>query len=348
MSYGLRAGHRPYPPQKSNAPETRQTHSCFWMVRHMIARMAYGLMAFLAAPAVALAQTDGRAEDGQLGLQPAASPIMERLSDFHTGLLILITLITLLVLALLVYCMVKFRRTANPNPSKVSHNTLIEVIWTGIPVLILVLIAIPSFNLLYFQDRIPQGELFIKVTGYQWYWGYEYPQQDNGPDGIQIDQGFSFDAYMLDEALFEPGNEPARQAAVNTLKEFLGTQEDVDIHRLLDTDTRVVVPVDTVVRLQVTSADVIHNFAVPAFGNKMDAIPGRLNETWFKATRTGTFYGQCSELCGINHAYMPIAIEVVTREQFDAWKNRAVQVYADARPLSDTRLVSDTRLAAAR
>ena len=295
-------------------------------------------MTGIGGAAVAQAAVDGRAVDGQLGFQPAASPIMVQLSTFHTGVLIIITLITLLVFGLLGYCMARFNRKANPEASRTSHNTLIEVVWTFVPILILVGIAIPSFQLLYYQDQQPEADLVIKATGYQWYWGYDYPAQDNGPDGVRIPAGFSFDGYMLPETIFEPGGQAERQQAVADLKDFLGTDQDIELYRLLDTDTRIVVPVDKVVRVQVTSADVIHNFAMPAFGNKMDAIPGRLNETWFKATRTGTFYGQCSELCGINHAYMPIAVEVVTQEEFDRWIDRTVQVYADGSRLPETEL----------
>ena len=184
---------------------------------------------------------------------------------------------------------------ANPEPSKTTHNTLVEVVWTVLPILILVVIAIPSFRLLYFQREIPQAELTVKAVGYQWYWGYEYP--DNGD--------FAFDSLMLNDE--ERGDQP----------------------RLLATDTAMVVPVDTTVRVIVTAADVLHAFAMPAFGLKMDAVPGRLNETWFKAEKTGTFYGQCSELCGIRHAFMPIRIEVVSKEAFAAWVEEAKAEYAN-------------------
>jgi len=265
---------------------------------------------------------DGKAGDGQLGFQKAASPVMEQLNSFHNALLVVITLIVLLVLGLLAYVAVRYNRKANPAASKISHNTLIEVIWTSVPVAILVLIAIPSFNLLYYQDREPEPDLVIKATGYQWYWEYEYPQQDNGEDGIQLAQPISFAGYMVPVDAYEPGNEAQYQQAQARLKDFLGLDQAPELTRLLDTDTRVVVPVDTTVVVEVTAGDVLHSFTVPAFGFKMDAVPGRLNRTWFKATRTGTFYGQCSELCGKDHAYMPIAVEVVSREAFDAWVAR--------------------------
>ena len=219
---------------------------------------------------------------------------MAMITDFNNFLLYIMTAITLIVLGLMVYVMVRFNARANPEPSKTTHNTLVEVVWTVVPILILVVIAIPSFRLLYFQRDIPQADMTVKAVGYQWYWGYEYP--DHGD--------FAFDSLMLSDE--ERGDQP----------------------RLLATDTAMVVPVDTTVRVVVTAADVLHAFALPAFGLKMDAVPGRLNETWFKAEETGTYYGQCSELCGIRHAFMPIRIEVVSKEQFAAWVEEAQAEYA--------------------
>ncbi|MBK5912468.1 cytochrome c oxidase subunit II [Rhodothalassium salexigens] len=271
----------------------------------------------------------GRAVDGQLGLQPAASPVMEKLSGFHDSLLVIITLITLLVFVLLGICIVRFRKSANPTPAKTSHNTWLEVAWTAIPVAILVFIMFPSFNLLYFQDQTPKADLVIKATGYQWYWGYEYPEQDNGADGVTIEEPFGFDAFMIDDDLFGANADSAARAdALADLQTFLNTDQTPEIHRLLDTNTRIVVPVDTTVKFLVTSADVLHSFTVPSFGFKIDAIPGRFNETWFRADRVGTYYGQCSELCGIKHAFMPIAVEVVSKPQFAAWKDRTTREYA--------------------
>ncbi|HZH27636.1 MAG TPA: cytochrome c oxidase subunit II [Azospirillaceae bacterium] len=244
------------------------------------------LTILLAAPA-AFAQAP---EPWQLGLQAAASPVGHQVGAFHNLLLWIITGITLFVLALLVYVMVRFNANRNPNPDKTTHHTLIEVVWTVVPVLILVVIAIPSFRLLYFMEKAENPEMTVKVTGYQWYWGYEYPDQG----------GVSFTSNMIPDAELKPGQK-----------------------RLLEVDNRMVVPVNTVVRLQTTAADVIHAFALPAFGVKKDAIPGRLNETWFKAEREGVYYGQCSEICGINHGYMPIAIEVVSKPVFEAWVKRA-------------------------
>ena len=237
---------------------------------------------------------------------------------FHYALgipLVIITTITLLVLALLLYCMIRFNARSNPVPSKTSHNTLIEVIWTVAPVLILVVIAIPSFRLLYFQADLPDTEMTIKATGYQWYWGYSYP--DHGD--------FEFFANMVEDADLKPGQP-----------------------RLLATDTQVVVPVDTNVRLIVTAADVIHNWAMPAFGVKMDGVPGRLNETWFRASETGIYYGQCSELCGIRHAFMPIEVHVLEQEDFDAWVQSAQDEYALNGEVPPSPLAQQTQLADAR
>src|SRR6201747_1868873 len=223
-------------------------------------------------------------------LEEAATPVMENIVWFHNFLFVLITLITLFVLALLVMVVMKFNARSNPVPSRTTHNTLIEVAWTLIPVLILVGIAVPSFRLLFQELDIPKADLTIKATGKQWYWSYAYP--DNGK--------FEFDSLMAAD------KKP----------------------RLLGVDNEMVVPVNKVIRVQVTGADVIHAFALPAFGVKIDAIPGRLNETWFKATKTGMFYGQCSELCGKDHAFMPIAIRVVSDQEFAAWIETAKKKFA--------------------
>ncbi len=238
----------------------------------------------------------------QMGLQPAASEVMQGIRSFNSFTLVIITVITALVLALLVWCVVKFNSKTNPNPSKTSHNTLIEVVWTVAPILILVVIAIPSFRLLYKQIDVPEYDMTIKAIGYQWYWGYEYT--DEGMDEL------SFDSIMLE----------------NDEREEYAAKYDQPITaypRLLAVDNAVVVPVGKTIRVQVTAADVIHSFAMPAFGVKVDAVPGRLNETWFKADAPGVYYGQCSELCGKAHAFMPIAIRAVPQEQFDAWAQTA-------------------------
>jgi cytochrome c oxidase subunit II len=225
-------------------------------------------------------------------LQEAATPVMENITSFHNILLVIITIITLFVLGLLIAIVVKFNAKANPVPSKTTHNTLIEVIWTLGPVLILAAIVVPSFKLLFLELDVPKADLTIKATGKQWYWSYAYP--DNGK--------FEFDSLLAQD------KQP----------------------RLLGVDNELVVPVNKVVRIQTTGADVIHSFAVPAFGIKIDAIPGRLNETWFKATKTGWFYGQCSELCGKDHAFMPIAVHVVSDQEFATWVEAAQKKYASA------------------
>ena len=237
----------------------------------------------------------------QLGFQDAATNNMTQITTFNDFLLILMTAITLVVLGLMVFVMLRFNAKANPEPSKTTHNTLVEVVWTVVPILILVIIAIPSFRLLYYQRVLPEADMTIKATGYQWYWGYEYP--DHG--------GFAFDSLMLNDD--ERGGQP----------------------RLLATDTAMVVPVNTTVRVVVTGADVLHSWAMPAFGVKMDAVPGRLNETWFRAEKTGTYYGQCSELCGIRHAFMPIRVEVVEPDAFASWVSEAQAEYAQLETSKD-------------
>jgi cytochrome c oxidase subunit 2 len=241
----------------------------------------------------------GQPAEWEWKLQQAGSPIMEHIEWFHNWLMVIITAITLFVLALLVTVIVKFNARANPTPSRTTHNTLIELAWTLIPVLILVGIAVPSFRLLFQQLDIPKADLTIKATGKQWYWTYSYP--DNGK--------FEFDSLLACDEARTKCNPP----------------------RLLSVDNEVVVPVNKIIRVQTTGADVIHSFAVPAFGIKIDAIPGRLNETWFKATKTGMYYGQCSELCGKDHAYMPIAVRVVEDKDFTAWVDAAKKKYAAAR-----------------
>jgi cytochrome c oxidase subunit II len=232
----------------------------------------------------------GQPAPWEFGLQGSASPVMDTITWFHNFLFVLITCITLFVLTLLIIVIIKFNARSNPVPSRTTHNTLIEVAWTVIPVIILVGIAIPSFRLLFEQLDIPKADLTLKATGKQWYWSYAYP--DNGK--------FEFDSLLAND------KQP----------------------RLLGVDNEMVVPVNKIVRVQTTGADVIHSFAVPAFGIKIDAIPGRLNETWFKATKTGMFYGQCSELCGKDHAFMPIAVRVVSDQEFAAWVETAKKKYA--------------------
>jgi cytochrome c oxidase subunit 2 len=253
-----------------------------------------------AGPVPAMAQ---QPEPWQITLQPAATPIAEMIHSFNDGLMIVVTLIVVFVLGLLLWCIVRFNARANPVAAKFSHNTLVEVAWTIVPVLILLGIAIPSFGLLFAQfeparaiagfDPAKDEVLTVKATGSQWFWSYEYPDNDD----------LYFDSVMLTDAeRTDPETQP----------------------RLLAVNNQMVVPVGTVVRMQVTAADVIHAFTVPAFGIKVDAVPGRLNETWFRADREGVYYGQCSELCGRDHAFMPIAVRVVSRTAFEEWAALAV------------------------
>jgi cytochrome c oxidase subunit 2 len=231
----------------------------------------------------------------QMGFQPAVSPTMERIQSFHDLLLVIITLISVFVLGLLVYVVWRFSEKRNPTPSKTTHNTLIEVIWTVVPVIILVIIAVPSFKLIYYADQIEDADMTLKAIGRQWYWSYEYPDHGN----------FTFDSYMVAEGDLEAGQP-----------------------RLLQTDTAVVLPVDTRIRLLVTASDVLHAFAMPSMGLKLDAVPGRVNETWVQINEEGTYYGQCSEICGTGHAYMPIMIKAVSKEAFAEWVEQAKAEYA--------------------
>ncbi len=257
--------------------------------------LPFKLTIVLGALLVAGAAAAAAPEPWQLGLQPAASPIAERVHSFHNLLLWVITLITLFVLALLVYTCVRFRESRNPVPSRRTHNTLLEVVWTAVPVLILVIIAIPSFKLLYYQDRLPETELTVKAIGHQWYWTYEYPDHGN----------FTFDAIMVPDEEIAEGQ-----------------------YRLLETDNRVVLPVGTNIRVLVTAADVLHSWAMPSMGVKVDAVPGRLNELWLHISEPGVYYGQCSELCGANHGFMPIAVEALSKEDFEAWVAEAQTRFA--------------------
>ena len=222
-----------------------------------------------------------------IGLQEAVTPVMERITSFNDLVFIVALVITIFVLALLIYVVIRFSAKRNPVPSKNTHNTLLEVAWTVVPIIVLVVIAIPSFRLLYFMDRTEEAEMTIKAIGHQWYWSYEYPDFDD----------VGLDAFMIDD------------------KEALADDEPW----LLETDTRVMLPVDTTIRVLVTADDVIHSWAMPAFGIKVDAVPGRLNESWVRVNREGVYYGQCSELCGVDHAFMPIAVEVVSKDAFAAW-----------------------------
>ena len=256
----------------------------------MLKKFAYTL--FLLLPGSVLAN---QPKDWQLGFQKSASETMDDIVWFHDYMLLpVITAITVFVLFLIAYACIRFRASKNKEASTTSHNTFIEVIWTLVPCLILIVLAVPSFKVLYSQDEIPKADVTIKAIGYQWYWGYEYP-----------DENIIFDSYMIEEKDLKDGQP-----------------------RLLAVDNEVYVPVNKVVKVMITANDVLHAWALPSFGVKRDAVPGRINETWFKADRTGTFYGQCSELCGIKHAFMPITVNVVTEEEYNQWLEKAKVEFA--------------------
>ena len=239
---------------------------------------------------ISVAALADQPKEWQLGFQNPASGGMRDIVNFHDNLLLpIIIAITVFVLFLMLYACVRFRASANPNPSKRTHNVTVEILWTLIPCLILIVMAVPSFKILYKQDTIPKADLTIKAVGYQWYWGYEYP-----------DENIIFDSYMIEE------------------KDLRADQP-----RLLAVDNEVVVPVNKVVKVLITANDVLHAWALPSFGVKRDAVPGRINETWFKAEKEGTYYGQCSELCGIKHAFMPITVKVVSEEDYQEWLSEA-------------------------
>ncbi|MGI4776127.1 MAG: cytochrome c oxidase subunit II [Janthinobacterium lividum] len=235
----------------------------------------------------------------QILFQTPASPLMEELHRFHNFLLWIIIAIVLFVAALLCYVCRRFSAKRNPTPAAFSHNVLIEVMWTIVPVIILIVIAVPSFRILAMMEKIPPSEITVKVVGYQWYWHYIYP--DNG--------NIEFDSYVISKENLKPGQ-----------------------RRLLEVDNRLVIPENTVVKFLITGGDVLHSFAVPSLGIKMDAVPGKINETWTKIAKKGVYYGQCSELCGVHHGFMPIAIEVVSKEEFANWLTSAKLKFA-MRPL---------------
>jgi len=258
--------------------------------------IAMSVAALFTSAGVALAGL-GQPTPWQIGLQDAASPIMQDITGFHNFLLWVIGAISAFVLILLLIIIVRFNARANPTPSRTTHNTPIEIVWTIVPVIILALIAVPSFRLLFVQLDVPTPDLTVKATGKQWYWSYSYP--DNG--------NFEFDSLMVADKDLKAGQP-----------------------RLLSVDNEMVVPVNKVVHVLVTGADVIHSFTVPSFGIRIDAVPGRVNDTWFKATSEGMFYGQCSELCGKDHSFMPVAVRVVNDSDFTAWLDAAKKKYAGA------------------
>ena len=256
---------------------------------------SFSLILFLSSIADAVAE--GRSKPWQINFQEPVTPVMEWIVELHNQLLILIVVLGVFVLGLLVYTMVKFSEKANPKPKNVTHNTFLEIAWTVIPTLILVIMAVPSLKLLYFSDRTQDAEMTLEVMAHQWYWSYRYP--DHGD--------FEFESYIVDEEDLE-----------------------ADQVRLLTVDNSVKIPVDTTIKVLVsTDPDgVIHNWAVPAFGIKMDAVPGRLNETWMKVTKEGVYYGMCSELCGMDHGRMPIMVEVVSKDEFVTWTKEAAEEFA--------------------
>ena len=240
---------------------------------------------------------EGMATDWQFGFQDSVTEVMDMTNDFHNLLLIIITVITLFVMALLLYVMMRFNENSNPTPSKVTHSTALEFAWTVVPIIILFVIAVPSFRLLYKQYEFPTADITVKAIGQQWYWDYVYPDHDE----------IEFSSTMLGDDELKSGQP-----------------------RLLATDNPLVVPVNKVVHVLVTAdpSGVIHNWAVPSFGSKVDAVPGRVTRTWFKARKTGTFYGQCSELCGKDHAFMPVEVKVVSDSEFKKWLDKAKEEYA--------------------
>jgi cytochrome c oxidase subunit 2 len=253
------------------------------------------LLAFVMTGALAAAAWAEVPRPWELGMQPPATPVKDRLNAFHNELLVIIFLIAAFVMALQLYVIVRFNHRRNPVPSHTSHNPVIEVLWTVVPVLILVIIAIPSFKLMYYMDRVPNPDMTIKVTGHQWYWSYEYPDQKN----------LAFDSNIIQQADLKPGQ-----------------------IRLLDVDNPLVVPIHTNIRVLVTSTDVIHSWFISSFGVQEYAIIGRLNESWFNVNHEGTYYGECNQICGINHAFMPIKVVALSKEGFQKWLADAQKKFA--------------------
>ena len=281
-------------------------------------RLTTKLFGFLAAcsafPACAQDTLEivGKPEERGIDFQPAATDLARDIQSLDDFLLIIITLISLFVVGLLIYVIFRFNRRANPNPASFTHNSPIEVLWTVVPIFILVFIGMFSLPVLFKQQEIPEGDINIKVTGYQWYWGYEY-----------VDHDFGFDSFMIgDGKVLNDEVEAELIAAGYSRDEFL-----------LATNTAVVVPVNKIVVMQLTGADVIHSWTIPAFGVKQDAVPGRLAQLWFEADKEGVYFGQCSELCGKDHAYMPITVKVVSQKAYDAWLNNAIEEYSNT-PIS--------------
>jgi len=280
------------------------------MMRKTAAAFGAGLCLVLLG-AVALAD---QPHPWQLGFQQAATPVTERIDSFHNELLVIIFLISGFVFALLIYVMLRFNHRAHPVPTRTSHNVVVEVLWTVVPVVVLVIIAIPSFKLMYYMDRVPDSAMTIKVTGHQWYWQYEYPDQGN----------FGFNSNLV---------------ADKDLK--------ADQPRLLEVDNPLVIPVGTNIRVQVTGTDVIHSWFVPAFGFQEYAVIGRLNEAWVNVNKEGTYYGECNQICGVNHAFMPIEVKVLSKPDFDKWLIDAKKNFSAANEPADKPAAGATQVAAA-
>jgi cytochrome c oxidase subunit 2 len=280
----------------------------------IVLALAFGGLAALSATGWA-----DQPHNWTLGMQPPATPVKERIHAFHNELLVIITLITLFVLALLAYVCIKFNAKAHPVPTRTTHNTVIEVLWTVVPVIILVIIAIPSFKLMYFMDRTPNAEMTIKVTGHQWYWQYTYPDQAN----------IDFNSNLIPDDQLKPGQK-----------------------RLLEVDNPLVVPVGTNVRVQVAGVDVIHSWYVPSFGVQEYAVVGRLNESWFNVEHEGTYYGECNQICGVNHAFMPIKVVAVSKDNFKKWVDQTKagggtpadieKIVADGAPNATVKVAADS------
>ena len=265
-------------------------------LRRRFAALVLGLLTTLATAPFAMAQAP---RPWEMGMQPAFGPVKRQIIALHDLVLVIITLITLFVTVLLAWAIYRYSERRNPNPSRLSHHTTLEVAWTILPVLILVVIAIPSFRLVYYEDRTNDADLTVKVTGHQWYWEYTYPDKDN----------LDFSSYVIPDDQLKPGQ-----------------------LRLLDVDNPLVVPVQKNIRILSTSADVIHSFFIPALGVQRYAIPGRTIETWFRADQPGTFYGECNQICGANHSRMPIAVQALPEQEFNAWLEQAKTKFSEAAP----------------
>ena len=269
-------------------------------LRRRLAALVLGLLTAVTVTPIAMAQAP---RPWEIGMQPAFSPVKQRIIALHDLVLVIITLITIFVGVLLAWVIYRYNERRNPNPSRTSHHTLLEVAWTILPVLILVVIAIPSFRLVYYEDRTNKADLTVKVTGHQWYWEYTYPDKNN----------LDFSSYVVPDDQLKPGQ-----------------------LRLLDVDNPLVVPAGKNIRILTTSADVIHSFFIPSLGVQRYAIPGRTIETWFRANKPGMFYGQCNQICGTNHSRMPIAVQAVPEQEFNAWLEQAKTKFSEAAPSGST------------